>query len=263
MAILTRSTVEGSHWYTQDGESCHVIQKVDGGGERAVTVMDARKLKLLPSVTNVLGVLHKPQLEQHKIAAALRTALLSPKTTDESDEYYIKRIIDASKEDVRAAADLGSRIHEAIDEALGGRPFADELGIYVKPALELIEEYKLDIHTREEVLVNLDHGYAGRVDGLFDSPDGYGVIDFKTRKTKDGRKCDPYDGQGEQLAAYAAAHYEDGFENAILYNLYISTTEPGRVEIYQHNNVLQLWRQFKAASVIWRGMKNYDPRVRE
>lgn len=262
MAILTRSTIEGSHWYTMDGESCHTMQKADGSGERSVTVTDARRLNLLPSVTNVLGVLHKPQLEQHKIASAIRTALASPKTPEESEEYYIKRIIDASKEDVRAAADLGSRIHEALDLALSNQAYSDDLAIYVKPALELIEKEQLDIHTREEILLNPEEGYAGRVDGLFDFPEGFGVIDFKTRKTKEGRKCDPYDGQGEQLAAYAAAYYKKDVDMAFLYNLYISTTEPGRVELYKHTYAYRLWLQFQAAATIWRGVKNYDPRFK-
>lgn len=263
MAILVRSNVEGSHWYTHDGESCHTIKRADGDGERAVTVADARKLKLLPSVTNVLGVLHKPQLETHKIAAAVKAAMANPKQADESDEYYIKRIIDASKEDVRGAADLGTRIHDAIDKMIGGEGYDQELSQFVEPVRATIAENKWNIHTREVVLVNSGEGYAGRVDAIFDSPSGFGIIDFKTRKTKAGQKCTPYDGQAEQLAAYARAHYgKDASEIASLINIYISTTEPGRVEVYEHPESMNYWRQFKAACVIWRGMKHYDPRVR-
>jgi hypothetical protein len=263
MAILVRSTVEGSHWYTQDGQSCHTIKRANGDGDRPVTVTDARKLKLLPSVTNILGVLHKPQLENHKIASAVRAAMASPKSAEESEEYYIKRIIDASKEDVRGAADLGTRIHDAIDMALYNAEYDATLTEYVAPVMQVISDRKWNLHTREVVLVNAYEGYAGRVDAIYDCNEGFGIIDFKTRKTKPNQKCTPYDGQAEQLAAYARAHYgKDASEIATLINIYISTTEPGRVEVYEHPDSLDYWRQFKAAATIWRGMKNYDPRVR-
>jgi len=263
MAILTRNAVEGSHWYTLDGESCHTLTKVDGSGDRPVTVADARKLKLLPSVTNILSVLHKPQLEAHKMASAVRAAMASPKKDEESEEYYIKRIIDASKEDVRSAADLGTRIHAALDEAIGGGDYDQELKQYVQPVMDVIRDNKWVIHTREQVLTNQYHGYAGRVDALFNNAFEFGVIDFKTRKTKEGRKCTPYDGQAEQLAAYSVAAYGiEAYIESQLINVYISTTEPGRVEVYEHPKSPDYWKQFRAAATIWRGIKAYDPRVR-
>ena len=265
MAILSRSTVEGSHWYTHDGFPFHTIPKAKGDGDRPVTVADARKLDLLPSVTNVLGVLHKPQLEHHKIAAAVKASIASPKLAEESEDYYVKRIIDASKEDVRGAADLGTRIHEAIDLALDGTAIDPELSQYVVPVIDLVRQRGWDLHEREQVLVNLSEGYAGRCDALFrcEASGEFGVIDFKTRRTKADQRSTPYDGQAEQLAAYARAVWGKDAEQATLINVYISTTEPGRVEVYEHPQTFaDYWRVFKAACVIWRASKNYDPRVR-
>ena len=263
MAILTRGNTGGSHWYTKTGEPMHTVLRSDGSGERATSLADARKLGLLPSVTNILGVLHKPQLETFKLTQAVRAAMASPKQESESEDYYIRRIIDQSKEQVVEAADLGTRIHAALDAALAGGEYAEDMAPYVEPAIAMLERAGWVTHSRESVLLNLAEGYAGRVDALYNARRRtFGVLDFKTRRTTLGKLIEPYDGQGEQLAAYAVAAYgRTRMPRATLANLYISTTEPGRVQLYLHDNNVQLWRQFVAACVIWRGVKGYDPRA--
>ena len=42
-----------SHWYDLDGQPCHEVPRAKGDGMRPTTLADARKLHLLPSVTNV------------------------------------------------------------------------------------------------------------------------------------------------------------------------------------------------------------------
>jgi len=108
----------------------------------------------------------------------------------------------------------------------------------------------------------VEHGYAGRCDVLgHDAKGGPVVIDYKTRKTKPKQACKPYDTQGMQLAAYAVAHYgEDMLPQVKAWNVYISTTEVGRVEGYQHESLLPHWEAFKAAAALWRHIKGYDPR---
>jgi hypothetical protein len=44
------------------------------------------------------------------------------------------------------------------------------------------------------------------------------------------------------------------------WNVYISTTEVGRVEGYQHESLLPHWEAFKAAAILWSHIKGYDPR---
>ena len=52
---------ENAHWYRRDGEPLHSVPSAKGE-PRPTTLRDARKLGLLPSVTNVLGVIAKPEL---------------------------------------------------------------------------------------------------------------------------------------------------------------------------------------------------------
>jgi hypothetical protein len=59
-------------------------------------------------------------------------------------------------------------------------------------------------------LVNTKHGYAGKVDVIAKGPRGKRLIlDYKTRKTKPGQACTPYDGQAMQIAAYAATAFPE------------------------------------------------------
>jgi hypothetical protein len=160
------------------------------------------------------------------------------------------------------AADLGSRIHDALEAILEGRPVEDDLLPYVQPCINWKQDRGLTFDEREIVLVNTAEGYAGRCDVLGHGKKGQlVVIDYKTRKTKPGEPCLPYDGQGAQLAAYAVAHWgEDKLDQVHAANAYISTTEPGRFEVYKHPDLRAEWEFFKACCAIWRKVKGFDPR---
>jgi hypothetical protein len=51
-----------SHWYTREGLPCHKQKKKDGE-EREHHVGDAKKQKLLPSVTGVTAIMANQGLE--------------------------------------------------------------------------------------------------------------------------------------------------------------------------------------------------------
>lgn len=261
MAILIRSNAPASHWYRADGAAVHEMP-TQAGGKRPTTIRDARNLKLLPSVTNVLGVIAKPQLDVWKLNQVALAAVKHPKQQGESDEYWMRRIVEASKEPVIEAADLGSRIHEALELATDGRPFDEALRVYVEPVIAWLKGTGITIIEREVVLVNPAEGYAGRCDALFRfGKAGTGVIDFKTRKTERGKIVTPYDGQGAQLAAYAAAYFGvETLPKCLLANLYISTTEPGRMEVCKHADAGGEYEYFLHCCAVWRKLKGYDPR---
>jgi hypothetical protein len=264
MAILIRSNEPMSHWYRPTGESVHKVP-TQAGGLRPTTIRDAIREKLLPSVTNILNVIAKPQLENWKLNQVAIAALKNPKQPGESDEYWIKRVVEASKAPTQEAADLGSRIHEALELATSGQPFDEALRVHVEPVIEWITKTGIKIVEREVVLVNPEEGYAGRCDALFRfGKAGMGVIDFKTRKTEARKAVTPYDGQGAQLAAYAAAYFgAAALPKCLLANVYISTTEPGRMEVCKHPDPAGEYEFFLHCAAAWRKVKQYDPRQRE
>ena len=86
MSALVKAE-QSSHWYTQDGKPFYEIENKSAPGTmRRVTLRDARKLNLVPSVTTITGVISKPQLEAWKIEQAILASLTLPRTPKESDD---------------------------------------------------------------------------------------------------------------------------------------------------------------------------------
>lgn len=280
MAELTAPKVrEGTagHWYAKDGTPAYEVAKKDGTGTRPTNIRDAKKLGLLPSVTTVLGILDKPQLTLWKQKQAVRATLAVARAEGEELDAWVERVLAKAGEPVAEAADLGSRIHDAIETACAGATWdTATLGAYVAPVLGWILG-KLGkggrIVAQESVIVNAAYGFAGRVDCAIEMPDQtVWVIDWKSRKTRasetDERAFAPYDTNRLQLAAYAAEWALNqgpgkpgrGWAKVRCANVLTSSTEAGRFAVTEHDDVEAAWDAFKAALELWRWSKRYDPR---
>jgi hypothetical protein len=269
MAIITKSVFDSSHWYSLDGKPVHTQPTKDGEGQRATTLRDARKLALLPSVTSIISILDKPQLTRWKMREVAKAAIAIPGPQGEEPvERFADRAIEAAMSQVGEAADLGSRIHAAIENLMRGSAEepSEELRPYVKPVLDWMRQVGVKVTHSEIVLVNAVHGFAGRVDALFTWGDGFGkmgILDFKTKKTKEGEKVEAYDEHTLQLAAYAATHYgPEHLQHVVAANLFISSTEPGRLEVVKHDKakLVAAYEAFTQMCAVWRFRKGYDPR---
>jgi hypothetical protein len=269
MAIITKSVMDSSHWYSLEGKPVHTQPTKDGEGQRATTLRDARKMMLLPSVTSIIGILDKPQLTRWKMREVAKAAIAIPGPQgDEPVERFADRAIEAAMSQVGEAADLGSRIHAAIENLMRGSAEepSEELKPYVKPVLDWMRQVGVKVTHSEIVLVNAVHGFAGRVDALFTWGDGFGklgILDFKTKKTKEGEKVEAYDEHTLQLAAYAATHYgAEHLQHVVAANLFISSTEPGRLEVVKHDKakLVAAYEAFTQMCAVWRFRKGYDPR---
>lgn len=273
MAIITKAPQSGSHWYQLDGKPCHTVPTKDGEGTRNTTIRDARKMGLLPSVTNIIGILDKPQLTRWKMRETAKAALnVPPPQGEEPLERFADRAIEHAMSQVSEAADLGSRIHTVIENFVRGAAEepAEDLVPYIKPVVAWMREKGIRVTHSEIVLVNPVHGFAGRVDALFtwgevDAPN-MGILDFKTKKTKADEKVEAYDEHTLQLAAYAATHYGAEYLDRVLAaNLFISSTEPGRMEVVKHDKarLVEAYHAFTQMCAVWRFRKGYDPRPEE
>lgn len=261
MATLENaSSMSDSHWYSRDGTPAYTMLKKDGG-ERGTTLRDARKHQLLPSVTTVFNIMAKPGLDKWKLVKAVEAAAIVDRDEGEPAERYIDRVIEQSREEVRDAADLGTRIHDAIDQAFDGTPPGADLQPYVGPVMDYLSGLKLEDIKRESVVVSQADGFAGRVDLLAKFGSSNICIDFKTRKTRPGEKITPYDFQPMQIAAYSFAAFGN-LSRCFGANVYISTTEPGRVETvsYAPDKLQREFEAFQSMLAMWRYIKNYDPR---
>ena len=245
------------HWYQHDGSPMHFVKKANGKGMRDTTIRDARKHRLLPSVTTLLGILDKPGLTNWKIKEAVLTARVAHRKPKETDWAYAFRMMRTAKQHAERAADEGSRIHDAIECHLKGRIFPERYEPHVEATMDLLDHLVPDfVSQRRLVEVRLADpllGSAGMVDLML--PDINFVIDYKTKDMGD-EKADmvkAYDEQGMQLAAYAGMA-QLPMEHTRLINIFVSRTEPGVVTHFTHDNPVRLWRGFQAICDYWHAM---------
>ena len=186
-----------SHWYTKNGQAMH---RVPGKtvAERDTTIADARIMGLLPSVSGITKMWANPGLDRWKqditIESSLKFAIQSAYGEMDEDKLYAEIRAESNKV-AGAAADLGVKIHAAIESALRHQEWENqaveladgkfvELKELVDPALKKLEELRINIVETEKVVTSLSHGYAGQMDVSYVNGDVAGVLDFNSTKTK-------------------------------------------------------------------------------
>lgn len=256
---------KASHWYTRKGDAVHEVDKSSSGdGTRPTNVSDARKLDLLPSVTNILGVLDKPQLNEWKQEQAVLASLTLPRLPGESLDDFAKRVVKDAQEHSKQAADIGTKIHKACEDYIKtGSQDDPEMTKYVDALISWMEDYGVTIVESEKRIVGPD--YAGTAD-ILAMIDGERVLidiksqDVKVKELKRGIEPAPvfYEDWSYQLEAYAMAsdHRQDKIGNLI-----IDRRKPSQFyyKIWTPDERTAAWEAFKAAKIIWKIKKRYDP----
>lgn len=292
---------ESQHWYDITGKSCHTQPYADKkrvGESRSTNLTDARRLGLFPSVTGILGVLDKPQLTDWKLSQLSkewRNRLMKITTRANSGPNDVtfaiadmlerdpnelhEEILDHAFTQVEQAADAGEIIHKGAELALQGLEYDHDQAVYlpeldatfllstfIKPVQEFVKQHQIQPLGHEVRIVDRVRGYAGTGDLPFLIPErGNGFLDFKTRKTKPGQVVKAYDTQILQIAAYIYGYdwtlHGMDYLSAIGCNLYISTTEPGRIEAvwYDNRQLLAADEAFSGLCSVWQFMKRYTP----
>ena len=251
---------KSQHWYDRTGQAVFEVPKAKGGGMRATTLADARKLGLYPSVTTVLGVLDKPQLTDWKLSQVSNWCHGNPPQDNEGCDSYARRATEGAFQQVTDAADLGTAIHAALEAHFKGEQVPEGYDAYVDPVAALIKREGITFLEHELRLVNAEVGYAGTTDAVIETEDGWrGILDFKSRKTKVGEKVSNWETEPMQIAAYYVAKFNRLPEVGA--NLYISTTEKGRAEIVWYNpeQLQKAWQAFTCATHLWQYLKGYKP----
>jgi hypothetical protein len=251
---------ENAHWYRRDGEPLHSVPAASGE-LRPTTVRDARKLGLLPSVTNVLGVINKPELVEWKMTQAVLAALTLPRQAGEELGVFAKRVVDDAQSQVKGAAEFGTAFHAGAErvakslEVDQAGPYAGWLNLF----RDWFQANCVRVVWTERVLVSRELGYAGTADLLVEHQ-AYGLtlVDYKTQLVKPGGKARAYGSWCQQLAAYRRTL---GVSVACM-NLIVNSAEPAApVEhVWSEEELRAGLESFGGALVIWRHEKNYDPR---
>lgn len=244
-------TSEAGHWYSRRGEPMYQIEGANGK-IRNTTLRDARKHDLVPSVTTILGVAAKPGLEKWKMQQVLLASLTLPKRDGESEDDYLDRIMEDSKEQGRSAADEGTKIHAAIQqhyENQKGYPYAE----YVAGCNAEIYRTFGDQKWICERAFSHDLGFGGKCDmyaqNLEDFESGI-VLDIKTKEFDDPKKVVGYDEHMMQLAAYRAGLC---MPKARCANVFVSRSVPGLTVIHEwdEEEIQRGWQMFTHLLHFW------------
>lgn len=272
--MTTKARIKSSsdaHWYYPDGKPCFEVPRADGKGNRKTTIADARKLGLLPSVTTILQIIDRPELLAWKIEQAVLAVVTSPRLDGEQTDAFVHRVLNVDREQEQernVAADMGKRIHDAIDMLMNNIPISDEIMPWVWPAFKAVEALGKMAYSEKAVV---GEGYAGRSDLIqIQSPTRIVVWDWKTSKRIPEKESWP-DHQ-LQLAAYARAVQVDMFKFANFEklpnevpeihtaNCYISTLECGKFAIMQNPPWYPVFTNgFQPLLAFWQWQKNYKP----
>ena len=252
---------ENAHWYRRDGEPLHSVPSAKGE-PRPTTLRDARKLGLLPSVTNVLGVINKPELVEWKMTQAVLAALTLPRRDGEDLGVFAKRVVEDAQSQVKGAAEFGSAFHAGA-EHVAKTLEVDPTGPYaawLNRHRDWFQANCVRMVWTERVLVNADLGYAGTADLLVEHHRcGLTLVDYKTQGVKPGNTARAYGSWCQQLAAYRRAF---GKPVACM-SVIVNSTEPSELveRLWIEEELRAGLESFEAALVIWRNEKCYDPRV--
>jgi hypothetical protein len=246
---------ESGHWYTQDGEPMYTVPKAKGGGLRATTLRDARKLNLVPSVTTVMKELAAPQLEMWKIKQAVTFSKKMRKRSGETDDQFAMRAYYKSQEQVRERAEGGSLIHGALESAFLGESYLDDFTPYVTGVRASLAELGIgDEDWSAEKSFSKD-GFGGKVD--LHSPNF--VVDFKTKEFDEFKLPVCYDNHFMQLGAYRAGLGLPLHTPGMI--LFVSVNDPGFVHAVTIEPPLLTkgYEMFRGLLHVWQAKRGYYP----
>lgn len=269
----TKIATESGHWYLGDGTPFYTIKNGDGK-ERAVTLRDARKVNAVPSVTTITKIIASDGLQKYfdrqmfeaclaegGALYAARSAVVVDGIGEQDLDILFARCRQASREHGRKAAEAGTALHGAIEQALR-EPFRlgpDEYDEHVAVVFATLKQYGIDLDDGEpEKSFAHSMGFGGKVDyHKRDGEQGGVIIDFKSKPSITPGKRYGYDNHAMQLAAYSMGL---GMKYARCLNVFVGI-EDKRVLIHEwsDDDLARGWNMFSLLLKFWQVSKNYYP----
>ena len=232
---------ESTHWYDKNGNPAYEVPYADPKkGMRAATLRDARKLDLWPGFTTVNKMLAAPGLERWKQNQIFMAALTLPTIEGETAKEFEARIWEDANEHSRQARERGTAIHAAVQGWFENEiPPGEYQEIYEAADLAMDEQFGYQDWRCEQSFYH-PAGYGGKVDI---NATGY-IGDFKTKEFDKDNPPKAYPENGMQLAAY-----REGLKmpDAVCFNCFISTNNPGlvHIHIWDEAEISDEWNVFR------------------
>jgi hypothetical protein len=253
MTIVPAQKQGFGHFYDQYG------MPVDGG------LRMARPCRAFPSVTTIMGATRNYGLDNWKREQFALSLLTLPRLRSEPDDRFIERVDEDANAKSREAMERGTHIHN-LWESLDTIKLAEQTDLD-KKRVEMLSEWKneniLSIEKSETVVLNKEHGYAGRFDTLCVLKDGTQkgercLLDLKTSDPK-GKPIKPWDSHCMQLSAYRLALGE----KVSCGNLMFSSTDDLQVSFHkwQEADLEKAMPAFLGIVSYWQWSNKYWPHV--
>lgn len=256
---------QSQHWYCP--RTCQPVYEVPNAkGDKMVktTLAHARKMNLVPGITTILNCAAKPALENWKVRQGILAALTLPRNDGETDDQYLDRVLQDSREQAAQARDRGTEVHALLEGYYQGE--IDDARLLSLPeedrqTLQGVTEM-IDVTCgkqeweAERVLVH-SCGYGSKADLV--SPEW--LIDFKGSDFDESKALHMkvWPEHWMQLAAT-----DQGLEGARYRRcciLYFSRSHPGVVQMVEvtKEQLARGWGMFQSLLEYWQIKNNYYP----
>ncbi len=241
-----------SHWYDDQGRPVYTVLRSDGKGQRPTTLRDAKKLNLDPGVTTIIAVAASPGLEKWKSDQLAYAFLNYPKFHNETSETYTKRMFLQSQSLASKAAEEGVKIHDQLEMYFTHKQEVEGVSSFIVPVADFVSGLNKDAGGWvAERSFSHELGFGGKIDIL--QQEASIIIDYKT-KDKNREYFETHDMSFDNHAMQLAAYREGaGMSTASCYNIFISTQEPGLIQVkkWSEPELVRAWEMFKCLLKYW------------
>lgn len=254
------------HYYDEAGNPRHTYQN-DKGKIIPMRFPRVATENLFPSVSTVIhDTLANGQLIEYAKRQVAESAWLwigEALTSLDEKQEWIDTVLEASEADKDEAADLGTAIHASIESFIAGARFQPEHEVHIESVKRFMAENHVEVLKAEHAFSDKDYGYGGTIDLACKVNGLCCIVDWKSRRTKpEDKKLKPYESHPLQIAAYAQAYFGllSGDE-PIGCNVYLSTTEPGRMDVcwYSAEELRNEFTKFSHLLSYWQMAREYYP----
>jgi hypothetical protein len=271
-----------SHYYTRDGKPMHFVpnesarKRGEANATRETTIKDARKHKLVPSVTTITKIVDKGDfLLEWLIKQALYSAAVHPdgwprfntvngvlREDDPDFVAWAARCRADSKRQVTVKAERGSILHDAMMKAHHSyNEIEPQYLAHVDGMMEMLDNNFGKRQWIAELCFAHRGGWGGSVDlhTHKDDPDPI-ILDYKFKDFDENKDAAyfVYDEHRMQLGGYRL-----GLEmpKARCFNAFGSISHPGLVLLHPHreSDIQQGEAMFRAALALFHAKTGYDP----
>ena len=268
-APTTKKSHGDGHYYGFTEQAGWFPLYKDGG---TFGMREARKLHeagqiAMPSATGYIKCLSKPHLEDWKNEQVAKACWGQRNTigTAGNEDEFVEAAIETASNASKGAMDLGTAVHQAIEDCINGKDYAAEYDAYVTPVMKEMAALGMDGSEAEQCVGSLKYGVGGKVDITHRASMTIG--DTKTRghkilKTK-ASKVPYYETDLIQTACYGYCTFGNAFfisGRAVI--LAVSTVQPGLVtpHVFTGKELVPAFEAFLALTTLWRFTHNCDPR---